>query len=64
MLRKLILAVGVAFALLTPVHAADPRTFKTEDSAAKFCNQGNVVWFNPASKIYFVGREERLSGRF
>ncbi len=33
--------------------AADPQTFKTEESATKFCKQGNVVWFNPASKIYF-----------
>ena len=53
MLRKLILAAGVAFALLAPAHAADPQTFKTEDSATKFCKAGNVVWFNPASKIYF-----------
>jgi hypothetical protein len=53
MLRKLILAVGVAFALLAPAHAADPQTFKTADSATKFCKAGNVVWFNPASKIYF-----------
>ena len=53
MLRNLILAAGVALALLTPANAADPQTFKTEDSATKFCKQGNVVWFNPASKIYF-----------
>ena len=53
MLRKLILAAGVAFALLTPAYAADPQTFKTEDSATAFCKTGNVVWFNPASKIYF-----------
>ncbi len=53
MLRNLILAAGVAFALLTPAYAADPQTFKTEDSATAFCKTGNVVWFNPASKIYF-----------
>ena len=53
MLKKLILAAGVAFALLAPTYAADPQTFKTEDSATKFCKTGNAVWFNPASKIYF-----------
>ncbi len=50
MLKKLILAAGVAFALLAPTYAADPQTFKTEDSATKFCKTGNAVWFNPASK--------------
>ncbi len=54
MLRNLILAAGVAFALLTPAYAADPQTFKTEDSATKYCKQRNVVWFNPAAKIYFA----------
>lgn len=53
MLRKLILAAGLALALLTPVQAADPQKFTTEDSATKFCKTGNVVWFNPDSKIYF-----------
>jgi len=53
MLRNLILAFGTALALLAPAYAADPQTFKTEDSATKFCKPGNVVWFNPASKIYF-----------
>ena len=42
-------------ALLAPAHAADPQKFQTEDSATKFCKQGNVVWFNPNSKIYFEG---------
>jgi hypothetical protein len=51
--RKLALAVLATFALLGPVYAADPQTFKTEDSATKFCKAGNVVWFNPKSKIYF-----------
>ena len=46
-------ALAVAFAVLTPAYAADPQTFKTEDSATAFCKSGNVVWFNPASKIYF-----------
>ena len=40
-------------ALLAPAHAADPQKFTTEDSATKFCKAGNVVWFNPDSKIYF-----------
>jgi hypothetical protein len=53
-LRKLILAAGVALALLAPAYAADPQTFKTEDSATAFCKTGNVVWFNPDSKIYFA----------
>ena len=53
MLRKFILAAGVALVLLAPAYAADPQTFKTEDSATAFCKQGNVVWYNPASKIYF-----------
>jgi hypothetical protein len=46
-------ALAVAFAVLTPAYAADPQKFTTEDSATKFCKTGNVVWFNPASKIYF-----------
>jgi hypothetical protein len=54
MLRKLILAAGVAFALLAPALAADPQKFTTEDSATKFCKPGNVVWFNPDSKVYFL----------
>ena len=54
MLRAVILAVGLAFALLAPAYAADPQTFKTEDSATAFCKTSNVVWFNPASKIYFA----------
>ena len=53
MLRKLIFAGGIALAFLAPAFAADPQTFKTEDSATAFCKPGNVVWFNPASKIYF-----------
>jgi hypothetical protein len=53
MLRKLIVAAGLVFSLLAPAYAADPQKFKTEDSATKFCKQGNVVWYNPASKIYF-----------
>jgi len=40
MLRKFILAAGVAFALFTPVYAADPQTFKTEESATAFCKTG------------------------
>ncbi len=53
MLRKLILVAGLAVLLIAPAIAADPQTFKTEDSATKFCKTGNVVWFNPESKIYF-----------
>jgi hypothetical protein len=39
--------------LAIPAHA-DPQKFSTEDSATKFCKAGNVVWFNPDSKIYFA----------
>ena len=53
MLKRLVLGATLAFALLAPAHAADPQKFQTEDSATKFCKAGNVVWFNPASKIYF-----------
>ena len=53
MIRNLMIAVGVALALMSSAYAADPQKFKTEDSATKFCKPGNVVWFNPASKIYF-----------
>jgi len=54
MLRRLILAAGLALALTSPTYAADPQTFKTEDSATAFCKAGNVVWFNQDSKIYFA----------
>ena len=40
MLRNLILAAGVALALLAPAYAADPQTFKTEDSATAFRKPG------------------------
>ncbi len=53
MLRKLLFAAALAISFLGPASAADPQTFKTEDSATKFCKAGNVVWYNSASKIYF-----------
>ena len=53
MLGKLMLAAGLTGALLTSAYAADPQKFATEDNATKFCKQGNVVWFNPDSKIFF-----------
>jgi hypothetical protein len=53
MLRKFLFATALAIGLLGPALAADPQTFKTEDSATKFCKAGNVVWYNPTSKIYF-----------
>src|SRR5216684_3343250 len=52
--EKLMLAAGVALALLAPAYAADPQTFGDEAKATAFCKTGNVVWFNPASKIYFA----------
>jgi hypothetical protein len=54
MFRGLILATGLALLLFGPAHAADPLTFRTEDNATKLCKAGNVVWFNPESKIYFA----------
>jgi hypothetical protein len=36
-------ALAVAFAVLTPAYAADPQTFKTEDSATAFCKTGNAA---------------------
>src|SRR5258708_5061285 len=53
MLRKLLLAAGLMVSLLVPAYAADPQTFKTEESATAFCKKGNVVWYNSNSKIYF-----------
>lgn len=53
MIRKLLLAIVIAVSLGAPAWAGDPQTFKSEDSATKFCKQGNVVWYNPGSKIYF-----------
>ena len=49
----MIVAAFASMAVATSAYAADPQKFKTEDSATKFCKPGNVVWFNPASKIYF-----------
>ena len=54
MLRQIMLAAGLVFALAAPAHAADPQKFGSEDAATKFCKAGNVVWFNPDSKIYFA----------
>ena len=54
MIKRFALAVAVALALAATAHAADPQKFQTEDSATKFCKTGNVVWFNPNSKIYFA----------
>ena len=53
MLKRLILAVGLAFALATAAHA-DPQKFADEAKATAFCKAGNVVWYNPDSKIYFA----------
>lgn len=54
MLRKLMLAAGVALTLIAPAHAADPQKFTDEAKATAFCKSGNVVWFNSDSKIYFA----------
>jgi hypothetical protein len=54
MLRKLLLAAGLALTLIVPAYAADPQKFGDEAKATAFCKAGNVVWFNPDSKIYFA----------
>jgi hypothetical protein len=50
--RTLALAAGLISAF-TAAEAAGPEKFANQDAATKFCKQGNVVWFNPDSKIYF-----------
>lgn len=52
-MRHFLVAAGLALALIASAYAADPQKFTSEDSATKFCKQGNVIWFNPDSKIYF-----------
>lgn len=52
MLKKLILTVGLVVVLVVAAQA-DPKKFTTQDSATNFCKAGNVVWYNPDSKIYF-----------
>src|ERR1700745_3385606 len=52
MLRKLIIAAVLAVGLTTGAPA-DPQKFTTQTNAVKFYKEGNVVWFNPGSKIYF-----------
>lgn len=52
MIRSLMLAMGMVV-LAAPAFAADPQKFTTEENATKFCHKGNVVWFNPDSKIFF-----------
>ena len=50
---KLLVATGLMLTLLTPALAADPQKFGDETKATAFCQAGNVVWYNPDSKIYF-----------
>ncbi|MBV9829583.1 MAG: hypothetical protein JO001_28515 [Alphaproteobacteria bacterium] len=52
--KSLLATAGLVAVLWSPAHADDPQKFSTEDSATKFCKAGNVVWFNPDSKIYFA----------
>jgi hypothetical protein len=54
MLREAFTAAAVVLFALTTLAKADPQKFATEDSASKFCKAGNVVWYNPDSKIYFT----------
>ena len=53
MFKKLMLAAAMAFALAGTAAAADPQKFGDEPKATAFCKDGNVVWFNPNSHIYF-----------
>ena len=55
MIRNLIIAAGLALALISSAHA-DPQKFGDEAKATAFCKTGNVVWFNPDSKIYFESK--------
>jgi hypothetical protein len=54
MLRKILVAASLALAVVMPSYAADPQKFIDEAKATAFCKAGNVVWFNPDSKIYFA----------
>ena len=49
MLKQLILAIGLAVALVNTAHA-DPQKFSDQAAATKFCKEGNVVWCNPDTK--------------
>ena len=49
-----IAAVILAMTAIIPLAQADPQKFDNEKNATKFCKAGNVVWFNPDSKIYFA----------
>ena len=54
MFKKLVIAAAWTLVLSSGALAAGrPEQFQSEDAALRFCKQGNVVWFNPASKIYF-----------
>ena len=52
MLKGIVLAIGLTLALAIPA-LADPQKFGDEAKATAFCKTGNVVWYNPDSKIYF-----------
>src|SRR5665213_3181127 len=53
-MKRLLMGIGSVLVLAGQAYAAEPQKFKTEESATKFCHEGNVVWLNPASKIYFA----------
>ena len=52
LLKRIIIVAGFALAIIGPAHA-DPQRFADETKATAFCKAGNVVWFNPDTKIYF-----------
>lgn len=51
-MKTLILAAGLLGAVLVGPVVAEPQKFGDEGKATAFCKVGNVVWFNPDSKIY------------
>ena len=51
--RRFALGAFLAVTVAAAAHA-DPQKFGDEGKAVAFCKTGNVVWFNPASKIYFA----------
>jgi hypothetical protein len=67
MLKRFILATGLALLLFGPAHAADPQTFKTEESATKFCKDRQRGLVQPIIENLFRSRlsvlREDESGR-
>jgi len=55
MFKRFLASAALAIAVMSSqAAAADPQKFGNEAKAKGFCKAGNVVWFNPTSKIYFA----------